>query len=645
MRRNFVIFIIMAVATVLAYAQKTTLVIDNQTPGWLSSKINYGEQLTVRNLKVTGYINGTDLQFILELNSNRSLQGVLDLKDANIVKGGTLKKFPYTVEEDNQLPYCALGGGKRFQKLILPESLDQVTTVGAEGDSLIWTSTKVSSVDAQCFTGLNYVYIPEGIKELIGIQAGTRIVFPKSLEKVGSSMGNLIIYSFVEEPAAVDAKDNSNWSSTSKSLFYVPKGTLEKYLNSDFGKMEIPEYNSWGGTSSRPNENKFVEYYDVDSTVVEPPHIVYVGDSASLDVKIYPNDSLVSYSNYVVADTSIVKMLPDGKFIGKKAGSTHVVVTPHVFIDGLATKSGNCDVNVVAHTEGIAMDSVFYIHINEHKYLGAKTLPLNVSDNRLVYKVSDPSIAEINKEGMVFGHKRGTCTVTVKSVDVGYYKTGVINVLQAVENLKIEQHSVEMNVKDKKRLFVQVYPMNADNKKINWSSSDNTVAEIDSLGDVTAKKAGMVWIKAISEDNFKATDSCNITVIQPVEGIALDKSAIELEGIAKSTILEATVLPEDASNKMINWKSSNENVCIVSKGEVISTGYGNALAIATTVDGGFTAICSVVVKDDSGVERIDYDDCGQYKVYTIDGKCIPAPQNGINILKFKNGMTRKVVIK
>ena len=124
MRRNFVIFIIMAVATVLAYAQKTTLVVDNQTPGWLSSKINYGDQLTLRNLKVTGYINGTDLQFILELNSNRSLQGVIDLQKANIVKGGTLKKFPYTVEEDNQIPYCALGGGKRFQKLILPESLE-----------------------------------------------------------------------------------------------------------------------------------------------------------------------------------------------------------------------------------------------------------------------------------------------------------------------------------------------------------------------------------------------------------------------------------------------------------------------------------------------------------------------------------------
>ena len=37
-------------------AQKTSLTVDCQTPGWLSSKINYSDQKSVQNLKVTGYI-------------------------------------------------------------------------------------------------------------------------------------------------------------------------------------------------------------------------------------------------------------------------------------------------------------------------------------------------------------------------------------------------------------------------------------------------------------------------------------------------------------------------------------------------------------------------------------------------------------
>ena len=72
-----------------AYAQATDLVVDCQTPGWLSSKINYGDQLTVKNLKVTGYINDVDLGFIGSLASNQQLDGIIDLGEVCIVGNGS----------------------------------------------------------------------------------------------------------------------------------------------------------------------------------------------------------------------------------------------------------------------------------------------------------------------------------------------------------------------------------------------------------------------------------------------------------------------------------------------------------------------------------------------------------------------------
>ena len=68
-----------------AKAQQTSMVIDNQTPGWLSSKINYADQQTLQNLKVTGYINADDLKFIGQMMMKQSLRGCIDLEDANIV--------------------------------------------------------------------------------------------------------------------------------------------------------------------------------------------------------------------------------------------------------------------------------------------------------------------------------------------------------------------------------------------------------------------------------------------------------------------------------------------------------------------------------------------------------------------------------
>ena len=52
-------------------AQSEAMTVDNQMPGWLSSKIAYTDQVSLKSLKVTGYINGTDLSWV-----SRNLVGI-----------------------------------------------------------------------------------------------------------------------------------------------------------------------------------------------------------------------------------------------------------------------------------------------------------------------------------------------------------------------------------------------------------------------------------------------------------------------------------------------------------------------------------------------------------------------------------------
>ena len=75
MNKDLLLVILSTLIGITTYAQQTSLTIDNQTPGWLSSKIEYTDQQTLEYLKVTGYINGTDINFIrdyplAELNWN-----------------------------------------------------------------------------------------------------------------------------------------------------------------------------------------------------------------------------------------------------------------------------------------------------------------------------------------------------------------------------------------------------------------------------------------------------------------------------------------------------------------------------------------------------------------------------------------------
>lgn len=86
--KKYIVLIMLMLCSINIFAQQTTMTVDNQMPGWLSSKISYSDQLSLKNLTVTGYINGRDIEFIQNLmqNENKSLVHI-DLTDATIVAG------------------------------------------------------------------------------------------------------------------------------------------------------------------------------------------------------------------------------------------------------------------------------------------------------------------------------------------------------------------------------------------------------------------------------------------------------------------------------------------------------------------------------------------------------------------------------
>lgn len=98
-----------------------------------------------------------------------------------------------------------------------------------------------------------------------------------------------------------------------------------------------------------------------------------------------------------------------------------------------------------------------------------------------------------------------------------------------------------------------------------------------------------------------------------VTGITLNESTVSI--VKGNTFeLEATVTPNDATDKSVTWSSSDENVATVdSNGVVSGVASGDATITVTTVDGGLTAQCSVSVSEYTELEYIaSTSDGGQY---------------------------------
>ena len=89
-----------------AFSQASSLTVDCQNPGWLSSMINYGDQMTLESLTVTGYINAEDLKFIGSM-IEKSLKSI-DLSNANCVPNNSLPEGMFGLKQVYTLNKIAL---------------------------------------------------------------------------------------------------------------------------------------------------------------------------------------------------------------------------------------------------------------------------------------------------------------------------------------------------------------------------------------------------------------------------------------------------------------------------------------------------------------------------------------------------------
>ena len=131
----------------------------------------------------------------------------------------------------------------------------------------------------------------------------------------------------------------------------------------------------------------------------------------------------------------------------------------------------------------------------------------------------------------------------------------------------------------------------------------------------------------------------------PVRGITLNQSTLQLDYIGETTNLEATVLPDNATNKKVRWTSSDESVCIVSNGMVVSVGMGTSVVIATTEDGGYMAVCIVTVTSATKISSVEQNDGMMFQIYDFSGIKREQPQKGVNIIRNANGTTKKVLMR
>lgn len=143
----------------------------------------------------------------------------------------------------------------------------------------------------------------------------------------------------------------------------------------------------------------------------------------------------------------------------------------------------------------------------------ATITPANATNKSVTWASSNPSVASVSSSGVVTAKAEGATTITAKSNDGNYTATCVVTVKKAEEEptesdvkvtgVALDKTTGTVKVGGKLQLTATIAPAKATNKNVTWSSSDTSIATVDSSGLVTGIKEGTAQITVKTVDGGK----------------------------------------------------------------------------------------------------------------------------------------------
>ena len=327
--------------------------------------------------------------------------------------------------------------------------------------------------------------------------------------------------------------------------------------------------------------------------------VLTIGATDKLTATVLPEDVTDKTVIWTSSDESIVKVDEEGNIQALALGEAIITATC-----GEVSASCKVTVNPIL-AESIVLDRTeLVLTIGATDKLTATVLPEDVTDKTVTWTSSDDTIVKVDEEGNIqalalgeaiitaaCGEKSATCKVTVNPI--------------LAESIALDRTELVLTIGATDKLTATVLPEDVTDKTVTWTSSDDTIVTVDSEGNIQALALGEAIITAACGEK---SATCKVTV-NPIlaESIALDRTELVLT-IGATDKLTATVLPEDVTDKIVTWTSSDDTIVKVDEdGNVTAIAEGEAVITATC--GEVSASCNVTVEGIvTGIVYVENDD-------------------------------------
>lgn len=301
-----------------------------------------------------------------------------------------------------------------------------------------------------------------------------------------------------------------------------------------------------------------------------------------------------------------------GNVNGLKLGSSLITVV--VTYNG-EDYTDYCEVVVIEGDENVELIDVSFPNSDNgellitfgDKYQLLKDVnPSNGFIEKIVYTSSNTSVVEVSDTGVVKALKEGTAIVKMSVNDNKFTDELKVNVVaENVEpqmiiipdSIAFDESKISLEIGQTHELKYQVLPKDAYTKRLNWSSSNSTVATVDENGVISGVSAGNAVITVSYGDNKTSTIAVEVVSGRvPVSGITILSDLNLYLTAGQSSTIVPNVLPANATDKTVIYSSSDSSVASVDQnGNVVGISNGVCIITVSTNENDGVKIATVVV--------------------------------------------------
>lgn len=314
---------------------------------------------------------------------------------------------------------------------------------------------------------------------------------------------------------------------------------------------------------------------------------VEVGQSITLTPEFVPAVAYEKGMSWTISDSSIAKIESVGessvKVTGLKGGIT--------LVKGVAKDGGyvvSCLITVKEKATSVTVSpTTKYLQKGKSFTVKATVVSETATNKKVKWSTSKKSVATVSSKGLVKGKKIGTAYITATARDgSGAYARCKVRVVRKVTKITLNRYTAKVLVGNTLKLKAKVKPKNATIKGVSWSSSDNSVATVDSTGRIHGIAPGLVKIRAKAKDGSGKSAVCLVTVTEPIPATGVDVENNDLI-VAKGRQIQSGIrkAPLNSTDK-IKYYSDNPRVArINSRGKIYANKVGQATVYGETSNG------------------------------------------------------------